>query len=148
MITGNIKDYKKYCSIHKNFEKTFEFLKTLSEESELGSTVLEENTLRVNVSQYETVPGAPREFEAHKDFIDIHYVIKGSEVFGYSNLSKLTVTKEYDKEGDYFLLDGAADELALGEGDFCVVFPEDAHIPFIKKCCDGTLKRATAKVRL
>ncbi len=148
MITGNIKDCEKYYSIHKNFEKAFDFLKTLSEESELGKRILEENNLTVNVAEYETVPGAPRQFEAHKDFIDIHYVIKGSETFGYSNLSKLEVTKEYDEAGDYLLLDGAADELELSEGDFCVVFPEDAHIPFIKKCCEGTLKRATAKVRL
>ena len=73
--------------------------------------------------------GTPRVFEAHRDYLDIHYVISGSECVGYSDIDKLTVEREYDAEGDYLLLRGEVNRLILSPGEFCIVFPEDAHIP-------------------
>ena len=73
--------------------------------------------------------------------------ILGEEGMGYSDVSKLTVTKEYDESADYLLLSGAYDKLIMKVGDFCVTFPEDAHIPAMTAGGEG-LKKAVVKIRL
>lgn len=148
MITGNIRDCEKYYRVHKSLKMAFDFLKTVNEDTPQGSYVLEENSVRVNVSgNVEPVDGY-KPFEAHRDFIDVHFIVKGAEKFGYSNVNKLKVTKDYDEKEDYMLLSGDVDSVTLSKGDFCMVFPEDAHIPCIEKCSEEQLKRAVVKIRL
>jgi YhcH/YjgK/YiaL family protein len=86
--------------------------------------------------------------EAHKKYIDIHYCISGSEGIGYNDVPRLTPTTEYDEENDYLLLSGEYQKVVLHEGDFCIVFPEDAHIPMMKGDADGMLLKAVAKVKI
>lgn len=151
MILANIKDFEKYCALNSNFKAVFDFLKTLTPYSKTG--IVGED-FRVNFSgQYcdvsdENADGTTKAFEAHKQYIDIHYCISGSEGIGYNDVSRLTPTTEYDEENDYFLLSGEYQKLVLREGDFCIVFPEDAHIPMMKGTSDEKLLKAVAKVKV
>lgn len=151
MILANIKDAERYFALNPQFPTVFEFLKTLTEESREG--VVGDN-YRVNFSgkfieTSDKMPdGSEKSFEAHKDYIDIHYCITGSEGIGYADVQTLTPTTEYDKENDYFLLSGDYQKVVLRKGDFCIVFPEDAHIPMMAGDGDGKLLKAVAKVKL
>lgn len=148
MIVGNIKDAKRYYSVNENFKTAFEFLGTLDSGA---SGSFEFPGFRVNIVESEGNDfdslGAPRVFEAHKDYLDIHFCILGAEGMGYSDINKLEVVKEYDKTGDYMLLRGGVNKLILGEGDFCIVFPEDAHIPAMTGG-NGIFKKAVVKIKL
>lgn len=144
MITGNIKDCEKYYGVHKDFEAVFECLKKISKDSE--KYVIKEGDAWVNAPI--TPKGNGKNFEAHKKFIDIHYIISGSEVFGYSEVNRLEVTKEFDVENDYELLTGKVNEIELLPGDFVITFPEDAHIPTMKNNPDVELVRVVAKVKV
>ncbi len=130
MIVGKISDAKRYLSVNEKFGAAFEFLAALDEGS-VGSYELD--GFRVNVFEADGADlasdGRPRAFEAHRDYLDIHYVISGSECVGYADIDKLTVEREYDAEGDYLMLRGAVNKLVLSPGEFCIAFPEDAHIP-------------------
>lgn len=151
MILANIKDADRYCAINPCFSKVFEFLKTLTTESKEG--VIGDG-YKVNFSGkfIETSDtnsdGSQKSFEAHKEYIDIHYCISGSEGIGYADVSSLTPTTEYDEANDYFLLSGSYQKVILHEGDFCIVFPEDAHIPMMVGDTDGRLMKAVAKIKL
>ena len=149
MIVGNIRDAKRYFSVNRDFAEAFEILATLTPDTPTGKLV-EREGFRVNVMENERTDldknGNPRVFEAHRAYLDIHFVIDGEEGMGYADLSRLTVTKEYDEAGDYLLLSGAYDKLILKKGDFCVTFPEDAHIPAM--CAGGAgLKKAVVKIK-
>lgn len=150
MILANIKDAEKYCAINKNFKVVFDFLKTLTKDSK---ETLEADDYKVNFSgKYcdtadKNADGTLKKFEAHKKYIDIHYCISGSEGIGYNDVSRLTPDTEYDEENDYLLLSGEYQKVVLHEGDFCIVFPEDAHIPMMKGTVDGKLLKAVAKVK-
>ena len=131
MIIANIKDAKRYESLCKEFAKAFEYLKTLNNDTPVGK--FEGDGFRGSVATFVTSDtakdGTEKLIEAHRDYLDIHYVISGSECVGYSDIDKLTVEREYDAEGDYLLLRGEVNRLILSPGEFCIVFPEDAHIP-------------------
>lgn len=145
MITGNIKSCEKYFSVHKDFEKVFDYLKNNVDKTSMGRVDLADNVW-VTTSAAPEADGSVRYFEAHRKYLDIHYIVSGKETFGYSNVDCLTTTTEYSESGDCEMLDGEISTIVLNEGDFCIVFPEDAHIPFMQKMSDN-LVRAVAKVK-
>ncbi len=146
MILGNIKDAKRYFCVNERFEKAFEILKGL-DASASEKITLEDGVFWINIAEFEEIAPGEKQAEAHKDFLDLHFIIEGEEKFGYADIERLTETKEYDKENDYLLLSGDVDVLTLKKGDFCIVFPEDAHIPVLGKG-DEKLKKAIVKIKM
>lgn len=148
MIADKLSNFALYETVHKDFGKVFEVLRKAAVEGLSEKLVLDEGNVWVSAAKEANVTDAPRVFEAHRDFIDIHYILSGKETFGYANVDTLTTTKEYDKEGDCELLDGDRSLLTLNAGDFCITFPQDAHIPFLQKHGDEKLVRVVAKIRV
>lgn len=146
MIFGNIKDAKRYFCVNKRFERAFEILNGL-DASQTERITVEDGIFWINIAEFEEIAPGEKPFEAHRDFLDLHFIIEGEEKFGYADIERLTETKAYDEENDYLLLSGEADVLTLKKGDFCVVFPEDAHIPVMGKG-DGKLKKAIVKIKM
>ena len=147
MITANLRDCEKYYGVHKDFKEAFEFLKSLTPNSPDGVTVLRDGDMWVTVSTSngKEDKGEEKVFEAHGKFIDIQCVLKGKEHFGYSNVNEIEVKTPYMEERDVGLYVGEYSTLILKDGDFALVFPEDAHIPCMVNS-DG-LKKADVKVR-
>lgn len=77
-------------------------------------------------------------WESHRNYIDLHYVIKGEEKIGVAPVSSGVVTKPYDQTKDIanYNADGTYYEAAPDE--FFLFFPTDAHRPGIKS---GTVDR-------
>lgn len=146
MILGNIKDAKRYFCANERFEKAFEILRGL-DESATEKIIVEDGIFWINIAEFDEIAPGEKQFEAHRDFLDIHFIISGVEKFGYADIEKLSETKGYDAENDYLLLSGNVDVVTLKKGDFCVVFPEDAHIPVMGKG-EGKLKKAIVKIKL
>lgn len=149
MILDTIKNINQYAGLHKDFPKVMEFLKSLTPDSPLGQTIIDEGNVWVNVGESEGLsPDKTPVCEEHRDFIDIQYIISGSENFGYSDISHLTVTTPYDAEKDFELSDGDFNVLTFKAGDFCILFPQDGHSPSMKKLGTERLMRAVAKIRI
>ncbi len=152
MIFGNIKDAHRYYSVHPKFKEAFEFLAKLSEDN-LPDGIAGED-FRIGVPKafgknFDVNPdGTPRQFEAHRQYLDIHYCIAGSEGFGYNDVARLTPATEYNGEKDFQMLVGEAYKLVLRPGDFCVVFPEDAHIPQLMADPDGRILKSVVKIKV
>ncbi|MDR2008468.1 MAG: YhcH/YjgK/YiaL family protein [Alphaproteobacteria bacterium] len=69
-------------------------------------------------------------WEAHRKYIDIHYILEGAEMFGYENIGELQVDKDYNPDKDMITYVGAMkNPIILKQGMFAVVYPEDAHMP-------------------
>lgn len=148
MITDSLSNCALYETVHKDFGRVFEVLRKVAAGGMSEKIVLDEGNVWVSAPKETNVTDAPRVFEAHRDFIDIHYILSGSETFGYANVDDLTTTKEYNKAADCELLDGDRSLLVLNAGDFCITFPQDAHIPFLQKHGEEKLVRVVAKIRL
>jgi YhcH/YjgK/YiaL family protein len=149
MIVANIKDAKRYYSVNPHFKEIFEFLRTLNASSTEGT---EREAWRAGISVCEKrdfdESGELRPAEAHRAYLDIHYVISGSEGMGYADVDTLEPITEYDAEGDYLLLSGDVSVVTLREGEFCIVFPEDAHVPALTTKYGDGLKKSVVKVKL
>lgn len=152
MIFGNIKDAAKYYSVNPRFKEAFEFLAKLSVDN-LPDPISEDG-FRIGVPKSfgtnfdVNKDGTPRQFEAHRKYLDIHYCIAGSEGFGYNDVARLTPATEYNEEQDFQMLEGEVHKLILRPGDFCVVFPEDAHIPQLIGDPDGKIMKSVVKIKV
>ena len=87
-------------------------------------------------------------WESHRKYIDIQYVINGEEMIGVYPVAKATITKEYDEKRD------AANYAADGKlysatpGTFFIFFPSDAHRPNITPGGNLVVKKIVIKVKV
>lgn len=138
-----------YRGIHPNLDLalghiTPEFLASVTEKRQelAGSEVY------VTGFAYETLPLEETFFEAHKNYLDIHIMLKGSERVQLAPPETLTGFDQVEANDFYAYRGEAAQSLVLSPGSFLVVFPEDAHR--IKICLDKpeTVSKAVFKVRV
>lgn len=148
LITDKIKNSDTYAACNSLFSEIFEKLKTLTPNDAGKKFVIEEGVAWISISSLENAPQGVRKFEAHKKFIDIHFVLEGEETFVFANTDELTPETEYNEEEDYLLLNGEGTKLTLRAGEFCIVYPQDAHIPTLEKLSEGNLVRGVAKIKL
>lgn len=91
-------------------------------------------------------------FEAHREYIDLHYCLAGGEIIEHAPAGRLAVKTPYRREADVELYKmpaaGTTESVCLQPGQFAVFFPGEAHMP---KIFDGTnreIRKAVVKVRL
>ena len=143
MIFGNIKTFKSCGLGSADFDKYLEVLKNLTPDVELGRHELTDGAFYNVCDVKEQKPTSEGVWESHKKFIDIQYILTGTEVMGYADIDTLKVTKEYTEDGDYALHEGEGVFMKLKAGDFAVFAPMDAHMP---GCGDATSKKVIVKV--
>lgn len=147
MIKDNIKNAELYYGLSENIKTTLEFLKNYTGKADEKADIPVADGIMVKCRPYMTKPESECSFEAHKRDIDIHFVVSGDEKIGYADISTLKVI-DVNEEKDMIYLEGEGDNVYLGEGDFMITFPQDAHMPCViakesKLCC-----KLIAKIRI
>ena len=100
----------------------------------------------VNVMEYETKEAGV--FESHHRYIDIHYLIQGTERIEIVDEGTLDITTPYDENGDYVLGNGTGTQYTIREKVPFVVMPGEAHLPGLKLGEYEQVKKAVIKVPL
>lgn len=134
MIVAGIKDaaIENYKRVHERFPAAFEALKKLiAEDADPGNYEIDGKNIYAMVLEYETEPEEKKSFEIHKDYIDIQYIISGSELMGYESLDKLAPTGDYKPDIQFFTKSKDFDRVILNFGELAVFFPYEAHAPGI-----------------
>jgi biofilm protein TabA len=85
------------------------------------ATVVEDRTIAVETAQ----------FEEHRKYVDVHYLVRGKEMIGSANPAKLKAKKPYSPETEAALYERPLKykRLLLKPGEFTVFFPGQAHMP-------------------
>ncbi len=129
MIKDKVKYSALYTNINPGFKAAFAFLdEALATPKEIGRYELGNGVFAL-VQSYDTKPVDLCKIEAHKKYIDIQCVLKGKELFGVADLGTQTIYEDKFEEKDVAFYHGDVDLLTLTDGDFVIVFPEDAHRP-------------------
>lgn len=131
MIKAKLGDAKKYAAVHPEFAMCFETLCEISKNFEVGE--IKKGDVRFLCQKYATKDAAEKKLEAHRKFIDIQFLVSGTEKVFFGDLSDFAVKVPYNAEKDAEFLDGDLRDFAiLRAGEFAVFFPEDAHKPGCK----------------
>ena len=153
MIVSHISSLS-VIELGKNFDKAIKFLLENDLEKLPCAKGVEIDGKNVFYTKeiYNTKPQEECKWEAHAKYADIQLVIKGREIFGYSNRNqtKLETITEYNSEKDivFYNVETSSD-IVLTDGMFAIVFPDDLHLP--KKQYDNTsdeVMKIVVKVKL
>jgi len=148
MIVDKLKNINLYLNMNKGFEKVFEFIeKFLELNLPDGQYELDGKNVYAMVQSYDTVPEYEKQWEAHKKYIDIQYVVSGTESIYWSNIDKLHQSTIYDMEKDIYFLNGEeGTQVKVEQGCFVILMPEDAHKPGCLYKTAGGVKKIVVKV--
>lgn len=150
MIYDNINNISFYRRLSEDICLGLKFLKNATPETENGVHELNARVKAI-VSDYETKINNEYGYEAHREYVDIQYIIIGEEVVCYLPLEYLNEVKSYNKEVDaaFYVESGVKpQELLLGNGFFAIFYPQDGHMPQL--CVDSPMKvkKVVVKVKI
>ena len=91
-------------------------------------TVLSEDKIFCNPVKFISKPEEECKYEAHQKYIDLHYIVKGTEGIATADVSALDIDTPFDEKKDIGFYTGREDgRYYLKNGDFMVCYPSDAH---------------------
>lgn len=148
MIVDKLENSNNYYGLGEKIEKGFKYLKENNLlDIECGIYEIDGRNIFVSVEEYLGKNINDCLWEGHKKYIDIQYIIRGKEKFGYINNEELNITVNYDEERDIYFGKGKGRFLSLKEGEFIIFTPSDAHMPRIK-VDENIIKKAVVKVSI
>lgn len=150
MIYASINDPASQGLLEDGVRKVLDFVNSHDMASlEKGMHPIDGDNLFVNIIEYETKKPEERFWEAHRDYLDVHVPIRGTEQIDLALLSDLTAG-DYDKEQDFQAAQGDKRvSVVMNPGDFLVCYPADVHRTAV--AAGGkpeTVKKAVFKVRI
>ncbi len=86
-------------------------------------------------------------WEAHKNYADIHYVIKGREKIGIGPLSTAKLVEPYNSKRDISFYEGTGMYYIAEPGTYFIAFPHQIHRPGLEVKGKETEKKIVIKVR-
>ena len=126
MIICPWKDIMKYESVLPGIAEAFSAVNALTEYEDKAVYPLSGGN-RFFVAAQGTK--APDLAEAHQQYLDIQYIVKGKEVVGWADLEACRLEGEFNVEKDIGRYSGPFEYITIQEGVCYVAFPEDAHMP-------------------
>lgn len=152
MILDSIKNAYLYKGINESIDKVLEVAAGLTPESfTTGRQEIDGQNLFINYVSYETKSRQESVSEAHKLYVDVMYMVEGSETIYVKPTDRLkNVTTEYDPAIEALLADIDDDVTAvrLDKGQFCILFPDDSHAPGCIADKSETVKKIIGKVKI
>ena len=144
MIICPYQDLKRYAPIIPGLEEAMEVIAKL--ENYEPATYPLSCGGKVLVQANTTKPAQGGLLEAHKNFLDIQYILEGGETMGWAPLNTLTQAKEYNDVKDVWHFDGERDFVDIRPGYCYVVYPEDAHQPGVHLDTPKEFKKIVVKL--
>jgi biofilm protein TabA len=140
--------YRQYHANKAYWDKAFEFLKTQDLQSlKVGRQNIDGDNVYATVQDTPTKDYDSTQWESHRKYIDLQYVIRGKEKIGRESPSKLTVTRPYTEARDLANYSGNGPLYEAVPGTFFLFFPSDAHRPNIMSGDKSADKKIVFKIR-
>ncbi len=147
MIVDSIKNRAKYYALGDDIKAALDYFATIDDKPlEKANVTIPGTDVVVKVRPMDSKKIEDCSFEAHKEYLDIHYVAYGTECIGYADVEKLKEVS-YNPESDAALLEGSGDIITLEKGYFMIVFTQDAHMPCICKDSPAPIGKMIAKIK-
>jgi YhcH/YjgK/YiaL family protein len=150
MRSGELKSWRTIQGL-SGLQAGFEFL----ERADLASLPMGKHEIQgdsVYALAMKSPSRAPEsgQFESHRDYIDIQYLLSGEEIIGLAPVEKLQVVTPYDAAKDiiFYAVPKSYRELEIRPGHFAVFFPPEGHLPMCHSHGPHELHKVVVKVSM
>lgn len=151
MIIDRSENARLYEPLHRRFQKVFAVLAdpALAQKPD-GRYPVEGDDLFYIVQHYTTKPMDQGRFESHKKYIDIQALLAGQETLAWSPITGLEVVEPYDEAKDimFYRVGTILAQTRLEPGLFCLLYPQDAHLPSCQVACPAPVHKVVFKIRV
>lgn len=146
MIVDSLKNCDKYVSCHDGFDKAFAFLRRASEENlSVGRYEIDGDRVFAFIQEYTSKTESS--FEAHKNYIDIQFILSGTEVMKVCDISQVKISVPYTEDVMFFEDNERASVAVVEAGEYGIFFPWDAHKPGLCFDTPEEVKKVVVKVK-
>ncbi len=146
MIFDRITNAHIYAPLGRGIARALHYLEQTDLAAlEPGRYEIEGASLYVVASEYSTKEPADGRWEAHRRYIDLQYVVRGTERIGHAMVDRLDA-EPYDGQRDVMWLRGSGQFVTLEPGDFMILWPHDAHMPGIAPDSPAPVKKLVVKI--
>lgn len=98
MIFGNMDHVEEFPYLEKGIKECFEYAKTHDLASfEKGSHEIDGDRLFVNIVEYTTTTPEERFWEAHKKYLDVHVMLRGTEQIDLNFIQNMKLNEFVEK---------------------------------------------------
>ena len=146
MIMDRLENAGQYFELHPAFEQAFTFLlRSDLAELPVGRHDINGDSLFCLISKGPGKTRTEARLEAHRKYIDIQYIIAGSDEMGWKSIDDCSIQGEvYNEEKDIeFFGDVPTSWTKVPAGSFTVFFPQDAHAPMVS---DAEIHKVVMKI--
>jgi len=149
MIADRLENAGIYKCLSQNMAKAIEFLQTADLKNMAnGKYAIDGDNVVASISGYNTKTPDQAKWEAHKQYIDIQYIIEGSETMGYSQLADMSETEAYKVEKDVSFFEGEGNYIKVQSPMFVIFYPHDVHRPSLIIGKSRLVKKIVIKVKV
>lgn len=150
MILDTRDNMRHYAPLFRGIDPTllFDWLPGARGIESGGKVNLEGEKLFARVMRQDTAPRDACRWEAHREYVDLQYILGGGEIIEWAAAVKLVADRPYDDAADLqFYADAPADVLLpMREGLFVFLFPDDAHKPCVADGRNGFVHKVVVKI--
>jgi YhcH/YjgK/YiaL family protein len=148
MIIDQLANAGQYYGLGARIEAALRYLQDTDFNSAVpGRCDIDGDQVYAMVQEYDSKPKVEGFWEAHRKYLDVQYVAAGVEHMGYAPAANL-LAGAYQQENDFIKLEGDGEFFLLREGYFCILAPQDAHMPGMAIDQPKPVKKVVVKVLL
>lgn len=131
MILDRLNKADIYADASGKLARAFQFLRRGGfDEYATGRHEVDGEALYIMVNRYSTRDSDELPYEAHRAYLDVHYIVSGREILYWEDLEKMPLGEGYDTDSDAELFrHTGGTPITLQPGMFVVLYPWDAHKP-------------------
>lgn len=126
MIVCRFSDLRRYAAVIPGLEEAIAAVETIDTHTPATHPL---SCGKIMVQEGTTKPWEGAKLEAHREYLDIQYILEGQEVVGWAPTDTLTPDGPFNTEKDKGMYTGLNRPMVIDAGYCYVVYPEDAHAP-------------------
>lgn len=143
---NNIENYRYEAKIYQ----ALNYLEKVKKWTDVKqNTIIQKDCIVANPVSFMSKNETECMYEAHKKYIDVHYIVEGIEKIATADVTSLQEKIPFSKEKDIGFYDGnESGSYLLKPGDFMVCFPSDAHKVGMMNNVPGMVKKVVIKIKV
>jgi YhcH/YjgK/YiaL family protein len=149
MIYDQLHNAKLYYGINPRLDTALDFLlNTDFSQIEPGRYELDGEDIYYLIQEYQSKQPEAAKWESHKRYIDIQYIVSGTEQMGYAPIHEMELVQDALEVKDCLYYAGEGSMILAKAGTFAVFFPEDAHRPGVMVGAPEPDKKVVVKIKV
>jgi YhcH/YjgK/YiaL family protein len=145
MIFDNIGYASRYCGLDSRIAEALKAVLDYSGRKP-GRYDLDGDSMYLQVLQYDTKPLADSRWEAHRQYIDVHFIGSGDEYWGFRDKDGLCIDTAYDPSIDAEFYSGEGSMLHAVKGSIAVFYPGEPHMTGVAAGASSPVCRIVVKI--